>query len=230
MLGEEDRAAFARSSLRSVDAAVIERLAAHGVHVDLPPGGTSHRAGDGPTFGLVVRGLLRLFMESPSGRQVTLRYARAGALLGVATAFSDVPVYLSQEALVATRMLVMPPATLRQLAGSDVALARALLCETSDRVQTYIAIAGGDVLSTTRQRVIAHLLQIARFSPGSTSGLVARIEQQQLADAAGTVREVVVRILRDLREAGLVHTARDGIDLLDPERLEAELWPAGILR
>ena len=46
-----------------------------------------------------------------------------------------------------------------------------------------------------------------------------------IADAGGTSREVVVRVLRDLRVAGLVETGRDGVVLLAPERLHEESWP-----
>jgi hypothetical protein len=35
----------------------------------------------------------------------------------------------------------------------------------------------------------------------------------------------VVRVLRDLRVAGLVETGRDGVVLLAPERLHEESWP-----
>jgi CRP/FNR family transcriptional regulator len=55
--------------------------------------------------------------------------------------------------------------------------------------------------------------------------LVAHVTQQELADAVGSVREVVVRLLRGLREDGLVHTARDEIQLLDVDRLHAETFP-----
>ena len=56
-------------------------------------------------------------------------------------------------------------------------------------------------------------------SPGR---LIAPVTQAELADAVGTSREVVVRILRDLREAELVETGRDGIVLAVPERLIEE--------
>jgi Crp-like helix-turn-helix domain len=55
--------------------------------------------------------------------------------------------------------------------------------------------------------------------------LVARITQQELADAVGTVREVVVRTLRDMRRDGLVETGRTGIALSAPEGLLAEAYP-----
>ena len=40
---------------------------------------------------------------------------------------------------------------------------------------------------------------------------------------SGTVREVVVRALRQLRDAGAVRTERDRIVLLDPAQLTEEV-------
>ena len=54
------------------------------------------------------------------------------------------------------------------------------------------------------------------------------VSQQELAEAVGTVREVVVRVLRDLRTAGVVRTERGLIVVLDPARLIAEQdWNSG---
>jgi biotin operon repressor len=54
------------------------------------------------------------------------------------------------------------------------------------------------------------------------------ISQQELANAVGTVREVVVRVLRDLRQDGVVRTERDRIVLLEPARLIQEQgWNQG---
>ena len=49
--------------------------------------------------------------------------------------------------------------------------------------------------------------------------IVVPVSQQELADAVGTVREVVVRVLRELRRDGVVRTERDHIVILDPARL-----------
>jgi CRP/FNR family transcriptional regulator len=52
--------------------------------------------------------------------------------------------------------------------------------------------------------------------------------QQGLAEAVGTVREVVVRALRELRDDGVVRTERDQIVLLDAARLtDAARWNTG---
>jgi CRP/FNR family transcriptional regulator len=49
--------------------------------------------------------------------------------------------------------------------------------------------------------------------------IVVPVSQRELADAVGTVREVVVRVLRELRRDGVVRTERDHIVILDPARL-----------
>jgi CRP/FNR family transcriptional regulator len=54
-----------------------------------------------------------------------------------------------------------------------------------------------------------------------------RASQQELADAVGSVREVVTRTLHGLREEGLIETARDEIVLLDPVRLSEETTGGG---
>jgi hypothetical protein len=64
-----------------------------------------------------------------------------------------------------------------------------------------------------RQRVVRHLLELATDQQLGPD-LVARVSQQEPADAVGTARDVVVRILRDLRAAGLVSTGRDRITFL----------------
>jgi CRP/FNR family transcriptional regulator len=48
------------------------------------------------------------------------------------------------------------------------------------------------------------------------------VTQQELADAVGSVREVIARVLRDLRLAGIVATSMDRILILDPGQLHSE--------
>ena len=46
------------------------------------------------------------------------------------------------------------------------------------------------------------------------------VTQQSLADATGSVREVVARALRELRREGAIATADDGLTILDPDALK----------
>jgi CRP/FNR family transcriptional regulator len=79
-----------------------------------------------------------------------------------------------------------------------------------------------NAFGSVRQRVAAHLLDLASTQQEQAGRLAARVSQQELADAAGTVREVVARVLRELRTTGVIATAADRIVILDATRLYAE--------
>jgi len=80
----------------------------------------------------------------------------------------------------------------------------------------------GDPLTeadVTRQevaRAAGHLLADVQAA-GSRGAAVALMREG--------VREVVVRLLRELREEGMIRTGRDEIELLQPDRLHAETFP-----
>jgi CRP/FNR family cyclic AMP-dependent transcriptional regulator len=75
-----------------------------------------------------------------------------------------------------------------------------------------------------KQRVASHLLDLASAPQRPQDRLVAHVSQPELADAIGSVREVVARALRELRLAGLLATSPDSIVILDPARLHDESW------
>ena len=76
--------ALARSFLAELPGELAARLRAEGECADYPAGTTMYRAGADPRAALVVRGLVRVYLSSPGGRQVTVRYARPGDVLGIA--------------------------------------------------------------------------------------------------------------------------------------------------
>jgi CRP/FNR family cyclic AMP-dependent transcriptional regulator len=81
-----------------------------------------------------------------------------------------------------------------------------------------------NAFGSVKQRVATHLLDLASAQQRPVGRLVARVSQQELADAVGSVREVVAGALRDFRLAGLVATAPDSVLILDPTRIHEESW------
>jgi CRP/FNR family transcriptional regulator, cyclic AMP receptor protein len=173
-------------------------------------------------MGLVVTGLFRVYMTSPEGRQVTVRYARKGDVLGTPVMVGG-PVSVRVQSLTESAILVLNPHALQELGKTDARVAWAIAEEVTRRLYAAIAEIAGNTFGTVRQRVVRHLLDLAAEQQRGRS-LVAPVSQQDLADAVGSVREVVARILRDLRREKLVDTGVDGIAILDPSRLSAEAW------
>ena len=186
-----------------------------------------HREGEGaPVLELVVSGLVRVFVTARDGRTMTVRYCRPGALLGVMSLF--IPGFAlpaAVQALVDAEVLALSPGVARRAAAQDIRVTQAFLREQSERAISFLYEVPGSAFATVRQRVARHLLDIA--SEG-TPELVVPVSQQQLAESVGTVREVIVRVLRELRAAGVVHTERTRIIIVDPARLIAEQdWNSG---
>ena len=175
---------------------------------------------------LVVSGLLRIYLMAPDGRTLTIRYCRAGSVMGAVSLFSVdyvMPGFI--QALVASRLLVLRPDVVAELARVEAAVGLALNAELSERLRAFVAEIRDSAFATVRQRVARHLLDLAsEGQPGRA--LVARTTQQALAEAVGSVREVVVRVLHDLRHEGIVATGRQSIVILSPERLLGESYRA----
>ena len=229
-LDEDACAAIELSHLRSLSPEALGGLTGEASRLRVPAGSTFHREGDTSAhLEVVVSGLIRVFVTARDGRTMTVRYCRPGALIGVVSLFvSPFSLPATIQALTDAELLVFRPSVVQRAAERDVRVARALLDELSERVLSFIAEIPGSTFATVRQRVARHLLDLGSESQ-TGSELVAAVGQQDLADAVGTVREVVVRALRELRQAGLLETRRDGIVLLDPERLlgEADAGAAG---
>jgi CRP/FNR family transcriptional regulator len=190
----------------------------------IPAGAVTHRPGEPARhLELVISGVVRGFVIAPDGRTMTVRYCRPGALIGAATLFATrFTMPAAAQALVDAELLKFSPAVVRRAAARDPRVAQAFLSELSERVLSFIDEIPGNTFATVRQRVARHLLDLAaQRGPGreAVSAIVVPVSQQELADAVGTVREVVVRVLRELRRDGVVRTERDQIVILDPARL-----------
>lgn len=215
------RDGIAASRLGSLPPELLREVLAAARHVRIPARSTIRPvAGRSPHLELVLAGLVRIQVTSPDGRAITIRYCRRGALMGAATLYTDVVRPFTIEALSDTELLRFEPSTITRLAAQDPRLAAMLLAETSERVMAFVDEFSGHAFRTVPQRVARHLLDLASIEPQAPH-LTASVSQQELADAVGTVREVVVRVLRSLREQGCVRTERGGIVLTDPERLSA---------
>jgi CRP/FNR family transcriptional regulator, cyclic AMP receptor protein len=222
VLEDEAREALLASPLGGLPLDVRHALCRDAVMIDVPAGSHVFRNVSDMVAFVVVRGVIRVYVGDATGRQLTIRYGRHGDLIGLPTLFAPRAPNVYQQAVTDSRMLVLRPAMLQSLARTDARVAVVLLVEVSERLVSYIQELGPSPMSTVRQRIASCLLDLA-VDERRDGTLVARLSQQELAAQVGTVREVVVRVLRELRDAGVVRTGRDEIVVLDPSQLSAEI-------
>ena len=158
-------------------------------------------------------------MTSEEGRQVTVRYARRGDVLGVPVTVADsAPVAaqaVTEAVLVATRPGVLP-----QLAQRDPRVGVWMAEELAARVHGLLQELAMNTFWPVRRRLARHLLDLAA-DVQQGDALVVHASHQDLADHIGSVREVVARTLAVLRTDGLIRTDTEGIHLLDAHALAA---------
>jgi CRP/FNR family transcriptional regulator len=226
LLDAATRDALERSPLGRLPADLQAKLLDGALQLDAPAGSTVYQEGERPAYGVIVSGLIRMYMTAPDGRQVTVRYARSGELAGVPAVIGrGAPV--NTQILTSTRALMLNPETLRALGKREAQLGWLLAEEVTKRVFGVLEALSGYTFGSVRQRVAWHLLELAaRQQHGE--GLVARITQQELADSVGSVRQVVARTLGDLRREGLIATGAGGIVVLDPDVLHEQAWGGGL--
>jgi CRP/FNR family transcriptional regulator len=189
-----------------------------GRRIDVAAGTLLKQSKAKPGLSIVVEGLVRAFLRSPEGREVTVRYARPGETLGLVQLLGA-RLDVHAQAVTPTVLWMVSPRRLRELALESAPLAMALAEDCAERVADSAEELAQVTFGSVRQRVARHLLDLAAAEEGA---LVARVNARTLADATGSVREVVARVLKDLEAAGVTGRSPVGVTILDAARLDAE--------
>jgi CRP/FNR family transcriptional regulator len=166
---------------------------------------------------VVAEGTCRLTIRSNDGREATLRLIGRGATIGLVAMFQpDYGPVVHERSMVAVErctLVFFDPATLMRMCRLNNEFVLYLLRQTVEWGGALVDAAGQFAFMSVRQRVAGYLLSVA--APEPDGGLVVPITQQQLANAIGSVREVVARTLHDLRSDRLVSVSRGRVSILD---------------
>jgi len=216
---ETVRDAVEAGFLGSLPVEAARLLLDEAVRIDIPASSVIYRDEENPRSIVVLTGLLRVFMRAPDGRQVTVRYARPGDIFGLALMIGG-PAPLSIQAVTDASFATLRVDTLRRLLRDNIEVARAIAAELTNQLYEALDEVADNAFLTVRQRIGRHLLDLATERQEGAR-LIARISQQELADAVASVRTVVSRELQEMRREGLIETSREGIVVLDPARLDA---------
>lgn len=192
-------AGLAPAAHRVVGAAPVRRFRA---------GETLWSAG-GEARGLfvVLAGTVRV-VRAPEGRQYAVHTEGPGGTLGEVPFFAGGRYPATAVAVVPTTCLVLDRATLARAVAADPELALRLMARLAARVRTLVARLDARTAATVEQRLAALLLTRHAAAGGGVFTLGAT--QGEAAEELGTVREVLVRALRALRQDGVIERVARG--------------------
>jgi CRP-like cAMP-binding protein len=181
---------------------------------------------------LVLDGLVRVYRTSRAGREVTLRHARHGDILGLPSVVAQVSPAAAQ-AVIPTRVVAMSAPALRACAQRDSRLAWAMAEEMAGSLFNIQERLAHNVFAPVRGRVARYLLDVAMPNPddptaasghptiAASQAPIAAASHEDIAAAIGTVREVVARTLAAFRDEALTRRSDAGIILADLDGLRA---------
>lgn len=192
-------------ALATLPPATLERLAAVAEIRRFPKGAVLYRAGyaaDG--LYVILAGRVHVSRESRD-RVELLHTETAGGVLGAIPVFGGGPFPATATALKPTRCAHIPIDAVRRLLRDDHAFTSFALAGLAQRARVLLHRIDELTAMTIGTRVAAHLLACADASLGAPFTL--GMSQEALARELGTAREVVVRALRSLIDAGAIARA-----------------------
>lgn len=183
-------------------------LAAGGQIRRFAKGAMLWNVGDAPAgLHVVIDGEVRV-VRIVSGRQHVVHTEGPGGTLGDVPLFDGARYPATAFAACATTCAVFSRETLQRAIECDARLAFALLGRLASRLRQVIGRLDGANARTVRQRLSQFLVDrsagmgAAPFTLGGT--------QTEVAEELGTLREVLVRELRELRDAGVIESTSRG--------------------
>ena len=170
---------------------------------------------------LLKRGAVRLSRVYESGDEITVALLRENSIFGVLSLLTGQRSDRFYHAVAFTRVdLISAPATsVRQAIEKDARVGLLLLQGLSSRIlqtETMIETLTHRDMSS---RLVSFLLVLCRdFGMPGTRGITIdlKLSHQAIAEAIGSTRVTITRLLGDLRNAGLVEIDRKRITVFDP--------------
>jgi len=177
---------------------------------------------DASVLTLVVEGRVRIVRGS-GGRVLGIHPGEAGSMLGEIPFFTKSTYPASAIASEPTKCLLISHAGLAHALRVDPSVALTLLESLSRRVAGLVEKVSELSSESVQSRLSRYILERIETRANAGSGFIFSLgmTQSALAEELGTVREVVVKELRGLRESGAIDSVGNGrYRLLDAEGLK----------
>jgi CRP/FNR family transcriptional regulator, global nitrogen regulator len=170
---------------------------------------------------LLRRGAVRLSRVYESGEEITVALLRENSIFGVLSLLTGQRSDRFYHAIAFTRveLLSAPATSVRKAIEDDAGVALLLLQGLSSRIlqtETMIETLTHRDMSS---RLVSFLLVLCRdFGLPGEQGITIdlKLSHQAIAEAIGSTRVTITRLLGDLRTAGLLEIDRKRITVFDP--------------
>lgn len=220
-LDQSERQALIRRSFLFKDVAqpILERLAALSVTRKLDRReALFNRGEEGDALYAVVEGLVRIWVGSDSGKELTFSIMEPGDVFGEIALLDGLPRTANATAQEATLLLVIQRSAFLSVLDSEPILARhiiELLCERMRKKTDLLSDFAFADLPVRLARKLGELVVAHAEIDGNQARLGRRFSQTELAQMLGVSREAINKQLAAWSHKGIVSTEDGGLTILD---------------
>ncbi len=204
-----DASVFRRVALfADLDAAQLQALSKLATVRHVAAGAPILREAEpGDLFFALVRGEVKVFVDSPDGREVVLTHLQAGDFFGEMALLEGEPRSASVTALIESELVAIAREDFFALLARDFALTRKILQTMSARLRRSNEVIESLALQDVGGRLARYLVRLADESGQSpVDGYFAihRPTHQEIANSIGATRETVTRMLKQFEDRKLI--------------------------
>ena len=168
----------------------------------------------------VAYGLVKLVLPRRKGEEKVLRFLGANESFGEPAAVLDCPSPVDAVAMADTMLAVIPARPVRKLQERDIVFANNMIRVLAEGRMRLVEEIDASIGHSSAQRLAAYLESLARPETGSDACAVQLpVTKTALAARLGITKETMSRLLRELKEQGLIAMAGGNITILDRARL-----------
>ncbi|WP_135551317.1 Crp/Fnr family transcriptional regulator [Paenibacillus cymbidii] len=177
------------------------------------------------TVYFILDGLVKTYKTDENGHEQIVSFLKTGDMFPHTGFFNQHPYPATAEAIVDTNLLAIPVRLFERLMINTPTIAIKMLRVMGDKIrelqEKLQVLSGQDV----KHRVLSFLLQLAEqhgHMNGNKITINLPMTHQEFANAVGTTRETINRLLNQLGKEALLEVDRNRIVIIDLDALKQQ--------
>ncbi|XPV76494.1 MAG: Crp/Fnr family transcriptional regulator [Desulfovibrio sp.] len=204
---------------QGLDEEMLKQVAAMGILRSYAKGQMVFHAGDeGNGFYMVAEGQVKIYQDSPSGKEQILHMFGPGNAFGEVAVFQARSFPANAKVLQKGKLIFFSRETFIEGIKADPELAIAMLGLLAMRLRGLVRKVEALSLRDVPSRLAEYLLRLEEEQGGPD--IVLSMKKGEIAALLGTIQETLSRVLKKFSESGAISIKGKNITILNKEQLE----------
>lgn len=167
----------------------------------------------------VIDGLLRVYLQTTTQKQINLRLMREGDFMAFSAVFGEEEYPYSAIAMADTTVCLIDKLALQQLLVNNPQFGLQITSRNYNSEQRYLEIISNISYKQMRGKLASTLIYLTDFEVSGTA-VFKHMTRQDIADFASITNESVIKFLKEFEKDGIIHLNGRNIKIIDGRALK----------